>query len=572
VQTARRLYVYLLAGIGLGVLVSGISLLLTTVLEAVGIGGGAVLSGEQATRERLTLATAMTAVSLPVWLIHWFLAERSVHPDRAAADVERSSAMRGLYFALVLGGLLIAAFVTLDSLITDAVLALLGEDVAFATHAGDIGLFVTAAAAWGYHLAIRLRDWRRGPIHGAGAWLPRAYLYVATFVGLFVMLFGLAQLLGLVARLALGDGAEPFDSSASWWALPLASALSPVIAGGATWLGHWWYASRLWADPGYRGTIERPARLRFAGFVVVLVVSAASALGFGGEVGRLVLGALLGVTDADPGAGGLLPDLVAAGAAAVLFAGTWWLHAGWLRRAADDPEAAGVVPRVDRLIAYPTALVGLAFGAVGIARLLGLVLDLLLGGGRVLSSGETSERVFAQFVPYAVLGIGLAVALVDDPARRGGRPGRRSGLHRASWCAAPDPRRLAPGGRREPGRGAVSALRHAVRAGGAGRRHLTAQPAARHAGGDGGRRGHPRPPAARRRLSSGRGCRAGRGRGGGRRPRGFAAPGRSGGHRAGDPRRRGRRPARPASGGIRAAGRPTNVVGGLPQSMDAPGA
>ena len=435
-QTARRLYVYLLAGIGLGVLVSGISLLLTTVLEAVGIGGGAVLSGEQATRERLTLATAMTAVSLPVWLIHWFLAERSVHPDRAAADVERSSAMRGLYFALVLGGLLIAAFVTLDSLITDAVLALLGEDVAFATHAGDIGLFVTAAAAWGYHLAIRLRDWRRGPIHGAGAWLPRAYLYVATFVGLFVMLFGLAQLLGLVARLALGDGAEPFDSSASWWALPLASALSPVIAGGATWLGHWWYASRLWADPGYRGTIERPARLRFAGFVVVLVVSAASALGFGGEVGRLVLGALLGVTDADPGAGGLLPDLVAAGAAAVLFAGTWWLHAGWLRRAADDPEAAGVVPRVDRLIAYPTALVGLAFGAVGIARLLGLVLDLLLGGGRVLSSGETSERVFAQFVPYAVLGIGtwlwhwstIRRAVAADPAAEAASTVRRGAL------------------------------------------------------------------------------------------------------------------------------------------------
>ena len=64
-HTARRLYLYLLAGIGLGVLVSGISLLLTTLFQSLGLGGGDPLSGEQAVRERLTRATAMTAVALP---------------------------------------------------------------------------------------------------------------------------------------------------------------------------------------------------------------------------------------------------------------------------------------------------------------------------------------------------------------------------------------------------------------------------------------------------------------------------------------------------------------------------
>jgi hypothetical protein len=116
-QTARRLYLYLLAGIGLGVLVSGISLLLTTLFQAIGLGGGDPFAGEQAVRERLTRATAMSAVALPVWLIHWFLAERGVRPGHPDADVERSSAVRGLYFALVLGALLVAMFVSAGSLV-----------------------------------------------------------------------------------------------------------------------------------------------------------------------------------------------------------------------------------------------------------------------------------------------------------------------------------------------------------------------------------------------------------------------------------------------------------------------
>ena len=96
-QTARRLYLYLLAGIGLGVLVWGVSLLLTTLFQSLGLGGGEVLSGEQTVRERLTLATATSAVALPVWLIHWLVAERGVRPGRPEAEAEWTSAVRGLF-------------------------------------------------------------------------------------------------------------------------------------------------------------------------------------------------------------------------------------------------------------------------------------------------------------------------------------------------------------------------------------------------------------------------------------------------------------------------------------------
>ena len=402
-QTARRLYLYLLAGIGLGVLVTGVSLLLTTLFQALGLGSEEVLSGEQAVRERLTLATAMSAVALPVWLIHWFLAERGVRPGRPDADVERSSALRGLYFALVLGGLLIAMLASAGALVEYAVQSLAGDAPGFRDPAGDLGRLIAAAAAWGYHVRARIRDWRIGPISGAGAWLPRAYLYAATFVGLFLLLFGIADLLTLVGRLVIGAPDPVFDSGQEWWSYPLATALSRVIIGAAAWIGHWWYANRLWVDASDRGAVERQARPRFAYYVAVLVVSAAAAIGYLGQGLSGVLDAVFGTLD-----GGIrvIAELIATLLAAALFAIAWRIHAGWLRGAAAEPGGPGPVVG-ERLVAYPTAIVGLAFGAVGIGRLLGQLFETLFDSGQVVVGGQLALEVVADFFPYGLLGIGV---------------------------------------------------------------------------------------------------------------------------------------------------------------------
>jgi hypothetical protein len=431
-QTARRLYLYLLAGIGLGVLVSGVSLLLTTLFQALGLDAGEVLSGEQAVRERLTLATAMSAVALPVWLIHWFLAERGVRPGRPGADVERTSAVRGLYFALVLGGLLIAMFTSAGALVEYVVQWLVGSTPGFRDPAGDLGLLIAAAAGWGYHLRVRVRDWRIGPISGAGAWLPRAYLYVATFAGLFLLLFGIADLLSLVSRLVIGAPDPVFDSGQEWWSYPLATALARVLIGAAAWVGHWWYANRLWADSSERGALERPARLRFAYYVGVLVVATAAAIGYLGQGLSGVLDAAFGTLDNDER---LVAELIATAMAAALFAIAWRIHAGWLRAAAAEPGGPGPAT-AERLVAYPTAIVGLAFGAVGIGRLLGQLFETLFGGGQVVLGGQVALEIVADFVPYGLLGMGVWLwqwsrvtrARSADPIGEGASTVRRAAL------------------------------------------------------------------------------------------------------------------------------------------------
>ena len=430
-QTARRLYLYLLAGIGLGVLVSGVSLLLTTLFQALGLGGGEVIAGEQAERERLTLATAMGAVALPVWLIHWFLAERGVRPGRPEADVERGSAMRGLYFALVLGGLLIAMLTSAGAIIEVVVQSLAGDTPDFRDPAGSLGLLVAASAAWTYHVRVRVRDWRIGTLTGAGAWLPRSYLYVATFAGLFLLLFGLADLLSLVSRLVIGAPDPVFDSSQAWWSYPLATAVARVAIGAVASMGHWWYANRLWADVSDRGAVERQSRLRFAYFVAVLVVSAAAAIGYLGQGLSGVLDASFDTLDNDSR---LAAELIANLLAAATFAIAWQIHAGWLRAAAAVVGGPGRATG-ERLVDYPTAIVGLAFGAVAIGRLLGELFETLIGG-QVVSGGQLALEIVADFVPYALLGISLwlwqwsrvARARRADPIGGGASTVRRAAL------------------------------------------------------------------------------------------------------------------------------------------------
>ena len=431
-HTARRLYLYLLSGIGLGVLVAGLSLLLTTLFQALGLGGADVLSGDQAVRERLTRASAMSAVALPVWLIHWFLAERGVRPGHPGADVERSSAVRGLYFALVLGALMLAMFVGAGSLVEYVVLVLAGDAPEFRDPAGDLGLVLSAAAAWAYHLRVRIRDWRTGPISGAGAWLPRAYLYAATFAGLFLLLFGIADLFSLVSRTVVGAPGPVFDAGQTWWSFPLAGALSRIVVGGAAWAGHWWYANRLWADASERGAVERPARLRFAYHVAVLVVAAAAAIAFLGQGLSGVLDTAFGTLDDDDR---VFAELVATLLSAALFAIAWWIHAAWLRASAAESGGPGLAT-AEQLAAYPTAIVGLAFGAVGVGRLVGQLLDALFGGGRVILGGRVTLEVVADFVPYALLGTAVWIwqwsrvtrARRADPIAEGASTVRRAAL------------------------------------------------------------------------------------------------------------------------------------------------
>ena len=411
-QTVRRLYVYLLSGITLGFLIYGLITLVEVALSALGVGGG----GIDGRREQLSVAAALIGVGLPVWAIHWWFAERGLDPNRPNAEEERSSTVRALYLTVVMIVLLsVGAFAARD-LVREFVLGFLPrpQDDFYGYSSGSAArslatLFVTGAA-WGYHVAVRRRDLARGPLEGAAAWLPRLYVYGATLTGLMITL----QAFGDLARYA-GETLWPIsgtDYTGDYRSYAFAESLSLFAVWTIGWIGHWWYAGRLLIAAGWRASSERAARLRLAFFVSVILAGAFSVIRLTAEAVRAVLIPVLDATDAiggNLGATDLVRAVAVALVSAVPWAVAWWLHQRWMHEEAleaDDPSREAVAARLDL---HSVALVGLAFAAVGTGWLVGLLIDVALGGSRTVDGSGFWRAELANFVPFTLIGLGVWV-------------------------------------------------------------------------------------------------------------------------------------------------------------------
>ena len=390
-QAARRLYLYLLSGVSLGFVLFGLQSLVRVLLETFGMRGD-VLSGQFDASQQLSGALALVGVGTPVWLLHWWFAERSIRPEHDPSDAERQSALRALYFALLLAILLaISAFA-----ISDLVFGLLADllpapDTYSGSQAGPaLATVVVGGAAWGYHALLRRRDMAAGELRRAAVWLPRAYLYGAAFGGAVWSLTSLVPVIDAAIRAAVGDSVEPY----AW-----IGSVGPTMVGAAIWVGHAWYASRLRTDPGWRGASERVARLRLGYLVALIVVGVTGTIALASAALEPVLAALLGVGRPPDQ---ILPAMATGAIAALPFAfGGWWLHARTLRREATvevDPDRPGLAWRLEHVA---VGLTGLAFAAAGTARLITITLDATLGAHPELSS-PVSE--LALDLPLAVLG------------------------------------------------------------------------------------------------------------------------------------------------------------------------
>jgi len=411
-QTVRRLYVYLLSGITLGFLIYGLITLVEVALSALGVGGG----GIDGRREQLSVAAALIGVGLPVWAIHWWFAERGLDPNRPNAEEERSSTVRALYLTVVMIVLLsVGAFAARD-LVREFVLGFLPrpQDDFYGYSSGSaarsLATLLVTGAAWGYHVVIRRRDLARGPLEGAAAWLPRLYVYGATLTGLMITL----QAFGDLARYA-GETLWPIsgtDYTGDYRSYAFAESLSLFAVWTIGWIGHWWYAGRLLIAAGWRASSERAARLRLAFFVSVILAGAFSVIRLTAEAVRAVLIPVLDATDAigsNLGATDLVRAVAVALVSAVPWAVAWWLHQRWMHEEAleaDDPSREAVAARLDL---HSVALVGLAFAAVGTGWLVGLLIDVALGGSRTVDGSGFWRAELANFVPFTLIGLGVWV-------------------------------------------------------------------------------------------------------------------------------------------------------------------
>lgn len=152
----RRIYEYLMAGIGLLAAAIGLTTVLMALIEAA-TGSGLVDVDGNAVNTLLAAGTLL-AVGGPVWWLHWRQVQTAI---RGAATEEFESPTRRIYLFILFGVGGVAAVITLIVgvylLFADLVEGTVGAETLRSMRL-PIGVLVTTAAISGYHWAVSRAD------------------------------------------------------------------------------------------------------------------------------------------------------------------------------------------------------------------------------------------------------------------------------------------------------------------------------------------------------------------------------------------------------------------------------
>jgi len=354
----RRLYFYAAAFLGLQLLAAGARGLITILLEP--LLSATALGRPQEATFRLSLNVALILVGLPLWVFHWYVAQRG-----AGAPEEQHARLRRLYGYLVLAiavlGLLSALSTLLRALLSGTMFG--GEDM---QAAAAIAALVVHGAIWVYHWRIYGADRAAVEQSGGTATLRRWYLVIAQGASLAVASVAAVDLLRQLLLLALtptiGSTLGPNRSMAT------------LIAGLVIWLLHhlWW--RRLVRVPSSLREDETRSALRQVYSALVITVSAVAALG---GLTSLLYRILLA------GFGGamwqtLVADQAQAVAVILVAAPLWNYHRVQIAHEALLSDLPARTDTARRLIGYLMAAIGLGALFFGLGGLLSTLIRMAL--------------------------------------------------------------------------------------------------------------------------------------------------------------------------------------------------
>ena len=379
----RRLYIYIVAAASLAMVLIGLVNLGTTALNQL----FDAVPPYSNVRDSYAGFGATTLVGLPVWGIHWWLAQRFA---RRNAD-ERASALRRLYLYLVLAATGVAAAILARSLLEHAAGFLLGTSTDGPSIGRALWGTLVLFAAWLYHFRTAAVDRAIAGESGDSATLRRWYGYGLLLLGLAFLLFGARNLLqqGWVLLVDSGETIVPGNL--------VPSAMATMLTGLVVFGFHLRWTSRapLAAD-------DRSSTLRAVQGFLALAASVALALFGASQLSYYVLARLLGVDHPGGVANNILVAVAGPVATVVVFSLAWV----WIRRQlttdAGEVEAtrqAGVRHLYTHLVAF-LALATLAIGAAG---LLWTISDQVLNTWLNRPVGEWRDRV-SLFITLMLVG------------------------------------------------------------------------------------------------------------------------------------------------------------------------
>ena len=380
----RRLYIYIVAAASIAMVLVGL----------INLGSIAINQLLNATppysnvRDAYAGFGAVILVGLPVWGIHWWLAQRFAGRN---AD-ERASAIRRLYLYVVLAATGIALAVYLRRLIEDAAGIMLGSSSDGASITRALWAVLMLAAFWIYHFRTASIDRSRVGESGVSATLRRWYAYGLIFLGLAFLLFGARNLLQQIWVL-LVDSSQVIAPGGL-----VPTALATMLTGLVIWGFHSQWTSRApIAEDDQRSTLRAVQRfLALTGCVALALFGASQLLYY-------ILARLLGIEHP----GGVNTNILIALASPVATLSIFGLAWLWIQRqlaadagATEATRQAGVRHLYTHLVAF-LALATLAIGAAGI---LWTLADQIVNSLLQHPTGEWRDKI-SLFVTLVLVGL-----------------------------------------------------------------------------------------------------------------------------------------------------------------------
>jgi hypothetical protein len=381
-RTIRRLYVYLVSFISLEVVVWGIIGLVRSMFGGDLIGTGA---------SQLASALSLVAVGIPVFLLHWWLAQRTIDDSD-----ERFSRLRALFIYGALLATLIPMAQSLLALLNRLWLGIfdLPVRVAFVgqgqTWMDNLIALVVNGLIAAYFFSVLRKDWAASPQGNGFAETRRLFRYIWAIYGLAMVVGGVQQalmfILNLVETIGEGLGAN------------LANGLALLIIGVPLWTYAWQNVQRSLGEPD-----ESRSTLR------LVILYALSLIGVGGVL--VPVGLVLDVIfrfflGEEMGFSGFFTEISGPLSAAVPLGGVWAYYGRTLTKEVserpDTPSRAGL----RRLYYYILAFVGLTATFLGLNTLISFIIDTLL---QATGWGETLRNRLSGALATLVVGLPLWV-------------------------------------------------------------------------------------------------------------------------------------------------------------------
>ena len=371
-QTVRRLYVYGVTLISLETVLWGSIGLARSILAGQEIGGSV---------NRLAGALSLILVGVPVFLLHWWMAQRAVSKDIE----ERSSRTRAVFLYGALLATLIPVVQNILALASRSLAmafslppqdAFLGGDQLVSDNLVAILLNLLFAA---YIYSVALADWKATPQGDAFPEVRRLYRYIWMLYGLALLVFGVQQTLAFLLTVwdTVGIGVRSL----------IANGLAMLLIGAPLWVFVWLRIQASLAERAESGSLMRLVILYLLSFIGV-----GSVLGSGGVALYVLLRFALGLNMTFTG---LLSELGKPLSVALSFGGVWAYYgrllsaeiAAYQVQVEGGEQVGQRAAALRRLYYYVLALGGLATSFIGLQLLLAFLLDMALSQTPTWGSG-----------------------------------------------------------------------------------------------------------------------------------------------------------------------------------------